>query len=374
MTATLNTHCINGPSVLERRDKCPRSRIIEEKVWHLPDVNSDDATEGQLLHRAVSDPSLDASLSNEQRIAVDRIRATISHWSELKPVKSIAYEVKLATKHPYGLSDYDYDGTVDCIIIYEDNTCVILDFKFGRIKVDDAYSNLQVFAYALAAHDTFGVKEVTIQILQPRVFEGISEPYTCSDFDAIRENISTIIRKGLCPGAPTVTGDHCKYCRGNTFEVCDAYKKNATLLIKQDTVGFLPVAEWSDDQLSEFHDKFNLLKNYSEKQVVVELKKRIEAKGSCGGYTLANRKGVREAKDIEQVFAFCEDNGIDKEAFLSLCTISIGDIENALIEIRKEKAKALGEKRKVKEIQEEVKLELEPFIDSKPDTKYLKKS
>ncbi len=368
-------HSLFGPSCLKRRLQCPRSYWIEKELWDKKEAEEDSevAAEGQLLHEAVCDKSKRDKLNIEQLIALEKIDNTIAYWMGFKPVKEVYYECKVSTKHPEGLSDYDISGTADLIIIHTDNTAVIIDFKFGRIPVDQAEMNLQVFAYALAAHDTFGVTSVTMQIAQPRVFNGIGEPYSCSDFYAIRENLETIIGDCLNPDAKCEVGKECKYCAGKTYDACEEFRSKQMEVVAVKTEELRPVVTWTDDQIAKWLDKMSRLVEFTENTVKSEAKRRAIEKGNCSGYVATETNGKRKAKDIMDLFGFVDTLGIGDKEFLGLCSVSISNLESEMAKKIAAKAKANGERLTMKDAKDRAKEWLEPYVVSEGGSTKLEK-
>ena len=59
-------------------------------------------------------------------------------------------------------------GTADLVLVIPFKSVIVCDYKFGFINQGDADEHDQTKAYAIAAADTFKVKEVIVFLIQPR--------------------------------------------------------------------------------------------------------------------------------------------------------------------------------------------------------------
>ena len=354
-----------------RRINCQGSMKVELSVWDKQEAESEDASEGTMLHQSVSDSSLDSTLNIEQLSAVEKAREIVEFWQNKKPVSETLYETKVSlTRNGVVVSD----GTVDCLIVYEDGNAAIIDFKFGRILVGDSIDNIQLAAYALMAKMTFPAitGNVSVQIVQPRVSNGISEPYEYSDFKSLTESIFSIITECNDDSAPLKIGEWCKYCRGNQMMACPLYTQEKMELIKA-PIETLPAIElWTDNQIVEWKAKVSDLKKFTEGTVDAELKERILKNGECGGYILKGRAGKRNVNDIMALFSLCEQHGFTDEEFLSkFCSIKIGELETALSKRLIEKASSSGVKLKSGDAKTMAKEKLDAYFYNDPSIKVL---
>ena len=114
-------------------------------------------------------------------------------------------------------------GTSDCLMWFPRlRKLIVPDYKYGRVAValgDEADTNKQIAAYAVAAIETFKLAPLTIgfaifqpnhPLLMPRQYaEWPAQPW----LEHERAKIAAEVAATVNPGEP-VPGAHCRYCKG----------------------------------------------------------------------------------------------------------------------------------------------------------------
>ena len=164
-------HALLSPSSLSRLFLCPGSVALSEGIEQTP---SEYAFEGTRAHEA-SEYLLIATLKQSigfngfdgdfytaemQKYAQRYVKIVMSALSKLKDATVKVEETVALTDKTWGTLDF---------CAYNDDWLLILDYKFGKKKVQ-VKENLQLMCYAAAACNTFQIKPKSIKlaIYQPR--------------------------------------------------------------------------------------------------------------------------------------------------------------------------------------------------------------
>lgn len=246
-------HALISPSAAKRWIACPGSVRLTEG---FPDKGSKYAAEGTFAHsvcetllrhwiekipasrKKAEIAALKASewYSDELwgfcQIYVDFVKNTYKAALKKDPSAVLEIEVRL------DLSNFIPDGygTGDSIIIYND-TLVVNDFKYGRGVRVDAEGNAQMRCYAggalVAYHDLFDIRRVVMNIIQPRVENGISsEEITAEELlEYCTQVIWPAANKAYEGVAEFHPGEHCRFCPANGQ--CKAQLDENTALMQQ---------------------------------------------------------------------------------------------------------------------------------------------
>jgi hypothetical protein len=144
---------------------------------------------------------------------------------------------------PYFGGTPDGDGTADCIV-YKPTTqhLHVIDYKNGYISVA-VEGNTQALQYALGAWEVFkerGVAKITIWIVQPKL--GAAKKWSISVLDLFDygQDLRDDYAKTKLPGQPFVCGDHCRWCKANTFGKCAAIREHSE---EQARLGFVVIKD-----------------------------------------------------------------------------------------------------------------------------------
>lgn len=184
----------------------------------------------------------------------------------------------------------DSFGTSDCIII-DGNTIHVIDFKYGRGKVQ-AENNPQLMLYGLGALTRFGIKEATIicHIYQPRIDWVDVWSFYSEDVDDFLDNAWEMARKAFDsiaePGTNLSTGDHCTWCPARGF--CP--------LLNNELMGLFETANpaVTIEQIKDVLDNKKLIKSWLEATEEYALQIANEGVEIPGWVLKEGRSGNRE--------------------------------------------------------------------------------
>jgi len=306
---------------------------------------SADADEGTALHEAVAAGVCPPDFTSEQRDLVEfcqeyKSRLGGRQESEVKMVLvGTGFKVVM-------------EGTSDLVCEVEDAVDVV-DWKFGRVVVDDPVDNIQLAAYAAMAMQKYG-KPARVHVVQPRVSRTPQAPFLFTDEAALVTHIERVIARcesgmvSFCD--PADMGEACRYCRARLE--CPSHrdtimgsleKVEALAAEKKFSAALLTPEEMSSIYLA-YSEKIKLLKKFWE-----SLENRIKTEclknTVCGGLTIKKRKGNRVIKDVEGAFQAMQGR-LDTKEFLAAVTLSPAKLEE--IFVAKLKAEEEGKGRKVK--------------------------
>jgi hypothetical protein len=350
-----NKHHIDGPSSLGRREACPYSRTAEQG---LSEETSPDAEEGTFLHECVALNKLDG-LTTEQSSAVQScidFRESIKASSEVIEAHS---EFKLRAVG----SDFEelYTGTADEVVVTETGISII-DWKFGRIKVEYAPDNIQMAGYALPAMQMFGKDSCTVHIHQPRI--NASSSYTFTNAMALLKYIEAVIARCKQPNAPRISGaKQCKYCKAR--HICPELIKEGNAIVAV------------QKSIYEITDPNVLCDLYRKSKIVSSALKSVDKRvrdfmlennGECGELIFKIKKGNREVTSIPDAFLIMKEYGISQEEFLGCCSTSVSN----LLELFSKKQKANGSSSTLKELESQFMNVMSDVIQYGADRKEIK--
>ena len=320
-------HPLYPPSSMQRRASCPASARLEKGQ---PDTQSDDASEGTMLHGIVADclkkraaECTETGLTQEQKEAVDKCLEYVFALLAEKPDAELHVEKRVQITDEIFGSEITF-GSCDVIIVCKDSAHVI-DWKFGRGDVPEAVDNWQGGAYAVAVAQTFKVPSVTVHIFQPRIFNEIST-HTFTDTSAILENIEGVIWSCEQPDAPAVCGEWCQYCKGKI--ICPAMM---TALTKMENTR----VELNIEHIHDIADPNVICELYRRAEIVEDLIKSIKHRakefalknGRCGTLVLVPGAKRRKVENVTGAYQSVKSL-VAAEEFLECCTISLPTLED----------------------------------------------
>ncbi|MBP7830997.1 MAG: DUF2800 domain-containing protein [Kiritimatiellae bacterium] len=337
----MTDHAKHSPSSLKAKSICPH--------WQNTGETSAAAEEGTALHRACETGDL-AGLNEEQthsvRMCLDYVRPLIEGGI------SVHREQRLDVA---GLTF----GTADLIVMTGDNHAHVIDFKFGRVKVDDAEQNLQGFAYALGAMNECGVEHVTVHFLQPRCDTvSVARFSRQADGQRLYDAIHTVILNAENPAAPfRPAPDNCRFC-GAHIE-CPALREKALTVYQGYAEDALPIpAEFHPSNIADPRQMAvalqlaPVLEKWAE-SVRKHAMDMVKGGAEIPGYELRFRTGKRTVRDVVEVWTAIEGRlGITQLDYLQACTISLPQLEKIVAE-HQEKGGGAAAKRKLTQLLQE---------------------
>jgi hypothetical protein len=312
-------HAKHGPSSLKNKEICGH--------WENRPGSSEAADEGTKMHEAAETGHLDG-LNPEQIAQVRECMIAVDQLQEEIPgcIRYTELQVDVC-----GLTF----GTADVVLIGT-NTATVIDYKMGRIPVDDAEVNLQGWSYALGAFDLFGVDEVTVVFLQPRCDLRTEHTFTrATDYDRMRDRVAAVIEKAEDPDSPYCPHPtNCQYCGAKAR--CPALASKALAIVEKlpDSLElpavFNPQEITQPDQMALALKLAPVLIEWAE-AVKAHALEMVRGGEEIPGYELKHRSGRRVIKELSSVWDIVHaEFAVPLEEFLPACSISVSALEKAV--------------------------------------------
>ena len=305
------------PSALQQYSACPGSYKMQ---LGFPPETSPEAEEGTMLHERVRRNDTDG-LDVEQAGAVEECRQFLEDTIRDSGLATATFE------NPLEIHDEDGSlltkGTADVLLTGKGDTCAVIDWKFGRVPVEDAATNLQLAAYALGAMQLIKAQSCTVHVFQPRIKKHTQ--YTFSKPEAILQNIQKVISRAKSDALILRAGEACRYCKAKA--VCPAFRRQTdALAILRDNADALATPE----RLAEYYAKTQIVKKFCT-QIEDAMKAYLDEHGECAGYFYKEIAGKREVSDIAGL-CVAVDGLITHSEFLDCCTASTSKVEALFVE------------------------------------------
>ncbi len=349
----MSSHHPYGPSSLARVIACPGSVYMCQQC--ASEGGSAAADEGTMLHAVVAGATPPLELTAEQAEAVQACREELARFDA---PQGVLQEQRLA------LLDDDFNelsfGTADAVIVREDDV-VIVDWKFGRNRVEQAESNWQLKAYAAMAMQTYGKERVQVVVFQPRIPAGRTDAVFAGN---VLAEVQAAIQQAMDANAAGLTLRYseaaCKYCAAKTE--CPEFNRKAMAVVCQSTQAVTDpriIADWLE--------KAGAAAKWAENVKHRARQMMIEEKLEVPGWGLANRQGKRIVKDAQALYQKIQPV-IGHEAFMALVDVKMGEIEDVYARKRKEVAgiSLVAAKRELAEL-------LEGAVERQPDSLELRR-
>jgi len=239
---------------------------------------------------------------------VDLVRAQASGDLEIE----IAAELQ---DKNYGVITW---GTIDAAAGGE-----IWDYKSG----EERGYNYQMATYALMRMRQKGLKEVTAHICYGKSKKVVSETYTEESAWDMVETVLAIIHN---PERQEMPNEYCAWCEKSVS--CSALTRHVSVVAAKyapedsDKIQMWNPSDMTDPtQVSRALYIARIVGPWAS-NVEKRAKELIEKGENVPGWSLAEKRGARQVKDILTAFQLC---GLPEQAFLSACTVGIGKLEEA---------------------------------------------
>ena len=226
------------PSAAHRWFSCPAS--VRMSAHFGEDTTNAAAREGTLAHE-IAEHTLRISIiprlypSCDEAITRRLLADSKATKTMLKHVNDYAWRVEsLLPEYDYGVYiekrlEYEISqgmkiaGTIDALIVDRENSVIrVIDFKYGRMKVD-LTNNPQLHIYALLAHKHHqNFDKVIVHIIQPRIKHYPSLHLDKHDLRQFESKLKSKMYDSLKTEIQFVVGEHCRYCPAKME--CSAYK------------------------------------------------------------------------------------------------------------------------------------------------------
>ena len=359
------THHKYSPSKLKNLSICPGYTGSE--------TTSEAAEEGTMLHGCCETGVLPNTLTEEQRHLVKLCR------DYAETLEAGAREV--LSEQRLEICGGALFGTADIVVVDADGDAHVVDYKFGRLSVEEAETNLQGWAYAVGVFENRpGIDTVTVHFLQPRRDEVSTWTFDRdADYPLMGQRIAAVIlnaeQNADRPETYVPQHGNCLWC-GRKAECPRVAELTAALVAKTHNTLVLPSvmvpSQMTTDQLVKALDVCAIVKDHVFKWVDLckaEALQRTHDGQQVGDYVLERRSGKRTVVDPVAVSAILSTNyGFTREDITAITSMSITEMEK-ITAARAGKGKGA----KAKEaLQEE--LEAAGLVVSGNGYEYLKKS
>ena len=312
-------HARYSPSSLKHWAICPLwSRDVE--------LSTSAAEEGTMLHKAMETGDF-TDLTQDQLSLVQACQEYVS--SLIDPYSEVNKEVRLSVQ------DLTW-GTADVVIRHpQTGNLDLVDYKFGRVAVDDAKDNLQGWAYAIGAIEKWNAPQCTVHFLQPRCDMLTTHTFNKTDIRELTRRIAEIIAKAKdTTSSPVYDAYNCKFCtrRGHCPAIGHTMKA-VMCKIKMDDLPELPHPDSIDDPalVSKWAHAAAYLEAFLKKvkQRALDLAKQgVE----IPGYTLATKRGKRRISDVLKLWEILENKGISFDKFVQAVDVSLERLDDSIKE------------------------------------------
>ena len=206
---------IVGGSTAKRVMACPGSVALVQRM--PPQLESSYAAEGTFLHQCMeqflSDVRQPMTLTDEQSA---KIMFCLNALVDIDPDDKLRYEQEQQVEFEGVKGLEGVFGNVD-LIGRLDSTAIVLDWKFGDGVIVEAEENEQGLFYGAAAMKTEGLQwvfegatEVEIIIVQPPAVRRWKT--TIARLQGFTLDLQAAVKLAKSDDAPTVMGDHCRWC------------------------------------------------------------------------------------------------------------------------------------------------------------------
>lgn len=379
----MNERPLTSASNIHRRESCPGSAYAE---FGLSNEDSEAASEGTMLHAHMADPKLDrALLAPEQLKTLAAAEEANNQIWELVAAAAVqrgamwngeytqGEEIELWLRR--GIKPV-FGGHCDLWRYYPAaKLLVILDYKFGRVPVDEAESNLQLRAYACMGADKWDCDHVLVAINQPRLpFE---KRLTLAEYsrEALKQAKAQLLEiydaahnKDGSPreDAPRHAGEsQCRYCRARLD--CPAYRETYAFLADEAPTGkeaFIQnrMTRMADAELDKVYTacKFAALISDSAKDEIIRRQKH----GGMPMWQISPGRKNTEIIDRPRAVRLLQGLGLPVESVLECAKISLPDLAE---ELRRRDGL------KQKEAKEKIFQTLQPVLEIKETAPSLKR-
>ena len=295
-------------SRLESMNACPGF------IKDIFERNMDAADDGKAIHKAIEEGVIPEDFTSDQREMVE--------WSEGILIESkwtggrgdIHHEYELAI--PFIVKP----GFIDVLILFDDNTATIIDWKTGRNKQAHPSENLQFRAYACGVWmQNPALKSIEIIAAYPRMKLVERATFLYPDFTSTMEKLAEISWLAKNYQGKLTPNEDCGFCgRAST---CPALAKDCLSVVK--VLGNdLPPGLDPDkvpldrpDVLAYMRDLGSKLEAWNKAVKARSNYAAIEMGIDLPGYSLASRAGTRAFRNGQEVLGLV--NATFKELGLS---------------------------------------------------------
>ena len=317
-------------SGMQRIALCPGSWLAERAY---PEESSEAAEAGTRLHKHMELGTLPEDPEEAEAVEWCRTQERLLLEKYVAPMGAdrVLREVR------WWAADGSFSGQGDVAYVH-DGCALIVDYKFGRVPVPAAASNMQLAALAKLAFDNLAdIKVVFCAILQPfaRGSWRLAVRYQLADMPQLRRYFGNLLAEAERPGARRVPGEEqCRYCRARA--ACPACSE---LMVRETQADVAALwADWSPEKKADAVRLAGLAKRWAE-AVERRAKEDLKAGFAIPGFRLS--AGSRSFKITDAQGAFGQLNaliGLTGEEFAGCCTVKISELDKVVHKRRCERA------------------------------------
>ena len=345
-------HALLGASSAHRWLACPPSARIEATK---PNTTSEAAEEGTLAHELV-ELKLKRFLAGRK---TGKATQKIKSHELYKPVMEeytdeyVSYVLELYAQVQVECPDalliserrVDFSdvvpggfGTTDTIII-ADSVMHVIDFKYGKGVLVEAYGNPQLRLYGWGAYREFGIlydiEKVVIHIVQPRLDHEDSEELTIETLEAwAKVHVAPLANLAIKGEGEFCAGEHCRFCRAQA--TCRAYADHVMSLTAHQ---FADPVELSDEEIAEILPKVDELVRWAKKIKDFAQDEAVNHDHFIPGYKLVEGRSNRAIKDPDKAWELLENAGYATNDISKL--VGLSELESVVG--KKELSELLGD-------------------------------
>lgn len=259
------------------------------------------------------EPELLSSCKEAERQKADVLDFVFPGWRDDPPVVILEERMWMRGDR--------YSGVPD-LIAMRGGKALIVDYKFGRIKVEDAQDNAQLKWLAVLVDEHYKVDEVTVVIIQPPCGNFTMGNYDKAALKKARRAVQRTLRKVESGKGKFRPGEkQCQYCRAR--EACPALAKKMQALSNVTKVEALSSAQMAAalDILAPVESACRAIR----KRATTMLSEDADA---IPGYTLKRGFSRRSIADAAEAYRAMKAEGLaDEGAFLEACSVSVGKLQ-----------------------------------------------
>jgi len=320
-TNNTQKHARHAPSSLGYKEICP--------AFYGKSGSNAASEEGTLLHAAMETDDF-SKLTEDQAFICGRCRDYRDGELAKLNNPTVYREIKLSIAG--GLTF----GTADFVAIDSSGQIgILMDWKFGQGKVEDASTNAQGCSYGLGAFEKFpNLVELTVHFVQPRRQFISTHTYTRADVERMKLRIQTIIRKANARNKEENPGLQCCYCRKQA--TCKALR-NVALPIASRYAGLAIPEELHPSNILDPRmmahclDCAKVLKEWIDSVNYHALSMALNGQ-EIPGFKLVSRAGRRSISDALAAYGAVRDK-ISPEDFIACCgSVSIDSLTSKFSE------------------------------------------
>jgi RecB family exonuclease len=326
-------HAKFSPSSFKLREACPAYQPREKQA------DTSAADEGSEIHEMLEYAS---DLARRKNASYEQIRLIGMIEGYTAPMVHTAQEDYREFR--LDLSDLGIPecthGTADRILKQEGGVYDLIDYKLGRIPVDDPECNIQIWIYACGVFNRFkDCQVVRAHILQPRCDEvGVHTFYRKLDMERMLRRARDIAHKAIA-SSPEMKpqNDVCRFCE--KYFTCPAVAQttlelSSSLALDPITKEDIALMNVDSVRAERVYKACRFLEDWAKntRELIVRLAESKEI--HLSGYKVVRVKGKESLTNYSDVYKLMQEKfGLSAQDLLNCASVS----KNELIECHAQK-------------------------------------